>query len=520
MKFFTTILCFCLSVGASWSQLNGELDLTFGDGGIVIYPVSTLESFQDVVMQDDQKIIALGMSFNGSFVSTAHVMRFNPDGSLDETFGNAGIFTYNLNFEANLYTCVIDGDGKIIVAGSTTDYNDYRILIMRLNTDGTLDSSFGDAGVVVENVSPAVGYFENFAYGLALDANDNILVSGSSYNENYILRPVVLRFTETGDLDTTFGENGVASGPAGEGASSFQAVLVQPDGKIIAAGYYGYTVFWTVLMVARFNEDGTPDTTFSEDGNIQDSYGGVDDKAFSAALTNDGAILIAGMSISNTTDYSGLVMKITSDGELDTTFGDNGAALADIGAFDFADDLSVLNDGSIVVAGSGGSSDNFDMTIWKFLPNGTPDISFDGDGVVQQELENQNAFSYGVAIQADGKVVIAGQAKAPNNINHFLLARLEHEAIINVNEMVANDFNMYPNPVAPGQSIRLDLNTTAGTTVELYSSTGALVYSTAIGFSTSSATFQLPSNMAEGIYSAVMKDQGIVTYSKKLVVMR
>ncbi|MFM9984134.1 MAG: hypothetical protein ACKVOK_02830, partial [Flavobacteriales bacterium] len=87
MKFFTTILCFTLSFGAAWSQLNGELDPTFGDGGTVIYPVNTLESYQDVVMQDDQKIIALGMSFNSSYISTAYVMRFLPDSSLDPTFG-------------------------------------------------------------------------------------------------------------------------------------------------------------------------------------------------------------------------------------------------------------------------------------------------------------------------------------------------------------------------------------------------------------------------------------------------
>jgi uncharacterized delta-60 repeat protein len=520
MKFFTTILCFCLSLGTSWSQLNGELDLTFGDGGTVIYPVNSLESFQDVVMQDDQKIIALGMSFNGSFVSTAHVMRFNPDGALDETFGNAGIFTYNLNFEANLYTSVIDGEGKIIVAGSTTDYNDYRILIMRLNTDGTLDSSFGDAGVVVENVSPAVGYFENFAADMALDANGNILVSGSSYNENYILRPVVLRFTPNGELDSTFGVGGVASGPSGEGASSFQAVLVQPDGKIVAAGFFGYTVFWTVLMVARFNEDGTLDTTFSEDGYMQHSYSGSEDRGFSAEFTPDGKIVVAGFTITNTTGYSAILMQVTNTGEIDTNFGDSGIVEGNIGDFDFADDLAILNDGTILVVGSGGSQSDFDLAIWKYLPDGTPDTSFDTDGLIQHQLENQNAFSYGVAIQDDGKVVIAGQAKAPNNINHFLLARLEHEATISVNEMEVNTFNMYPNPAAPGQSIRLDLNTTSGTKAELYSSTGALIYSAAIGFNTSSAAFQLPSNIAEGIYLVVVKDQGGKTYSKQVVVTR
>lgn len=520
MKFFTTILCFCLSFGASRSQLNGELDLTFGNGGTVIYPVNTLESYQDVVMQDDQKIIALGMSFNSSYVSTAYVMRFMPDGSLDPSFGENGIFTHSLNFEANLYTCVINSQGKIIVAGSTTDYNDYRILLLQLNTDGTLDSSFGDAGVVVENVSPAVGYFENFASDIALDANENILISGSSYSENYILRPVVLRFTANGDLDTTFGEAGVASGPTGEGASAFQAVLVQPDGKIVAAGFFGYTVFWTVLMVARFNEDGTLDTTFSEDGYMQHSYSGNEDRGFSAELTPEGNILVAGFTITNATGYSAILMQVTDTGEIDMNFGNSGIAEGNIGDFDFADDLAVLNDGTILVVGSGGSQLDFDLAIWKFLPDGTPDTSFDTDGLIQHELDNQNAFSYGVAIQDDGKVVIAGQAKAPNNINHFLLVRLEHEATINVNEMEVNTFNMYPNPVAPGQSIRLDINSNAATKVELYSLTGALLYANSVGVNSGSATIQLPSNMAEGIYLLAIKDQGGKTYSKQVVVTK
>ncbi|MFN0188845.1 MAG: T9SS type A sorting domain-containing protein, partial [Bacteroidia bacterium] len=420
----------------------------------------------------------------------------------------------------NLYTCVINAEGKIIVAGSTTDYNDYRILLLQLNADGTLDSSFGDAGVVVENVSPAVGYFENFAADIALDANENILISGSSYNENYILRPVVLRFTPGGELDTTFGEAGVATGPTGEGASAFQAVLVQPDGKIIAAGFYGYTVFWTVLMVARFNEDGTLDTTFSEDGYMQHSYSGSEDRGFSAELTPDGKIVVAGFTITNANGYSAILMQVTNTGEIDTDFGNSGIVEGDIGDFDFADDLAILNDGTILVVGSGGSQLDFDLAIWKFLPDGTPDASFDSDGLIQHELDNQNAFSYGVAIQDDGKVVIAGQAKAPNNINHFLLARLEHEAIISVNEMDVNTFNMYPNPVAPGQSIRIDTNTISGSTMEFYSSTGALVYATSVGFNSGSAAFQLPSDLAEGIYLVAIKDQGRKTYSKQLVVTR
>lgn len=517
MKFFLLLLCFSFHLAiTSFSQLNGELDATFADGGTLIYPVNALESFQDVAMQGDQKIIAVGMSFNGAFVSTAHVMRFNQDGTLDETFGDAGIFTYNLNFEANLYTCVIDNEGRIVVAGSTTDYNDYRILLMRLNTNGSLDTSFGDAGVVVENVSPALGYFENFAYGIALDANNNILVSGSSYNENYILRPVVLRYTEGGDLDTGFGENGVASGPAGEGASCFNAVLVQPDGKIVAAGYYGYTVFVTGLMVARFNENGTLDTSFSDDGYLQHSYAGSDDKAYNAVFTEDGDILITGMTISSTVDYSGLVMKVTGEGDIDTSFGDNGVALADVGTFDFADDLAVLNDGTVLVAGSGGSSDNYDMTIWKFLSNGTPDVSFDGDGVVQHELENQNAFLYGMTIQEDGKIVVVGQAKAPNNVNHFLIARLEHEAIVGVGKEEQIAFEFYPNPAVIRSQLRLNSKGRMGISASLYSSTGQMVFDEALYGN----NLQLPTNIDAGIYNLIIRNKDGMLSSEQLILIR
>lgn len=132
------------------------------------------------------------------------------------------MFTYELDFEADLYSAVLTADGNAQSSGSTTDYQTYRLLLIQLNADGTLDDSFAGTGVLAQSVSVVVDNAEDMAYDLALDADGNILVCGSSYDANYIRRPIVVRFTPDGQLDTGFGTNGVASIPAGVGSSGFR----------------------------------------------------------------------------------------------------------------------------------------------------------------------------------------------------------------------------------------------------------------------------------------------------------
>ena len=179
----------------------------------------------------------------------------------------------------------------------------------------------------------------------------------------------------------------------------------------------------------RFDADGSLDTTFSDDGIVQHNYGNVDDEGEDIELTPDGSILVAGMTVTVEYDYSALLMKFTPDGEVDGSFGDAGAVVEDLDDFDYASNLTLQDDGRIVMAGSSGDGppNGFDLVVWKYMADGTPDISFGNNGFAQHVIPGYYTMIYAMEMQADGKVLIGGQARTTVNDNFFFIARLEND---------------------------------------------------------------------------------------------
>ena len=177
----------------------GDLDPSFNGTGYVVNPVNTIDVTQKIIVQDDQKVLVIGMSFDASYTARAYAFRYLPDGTPDTGFGTNGVFNYELDNEADIYSAVITHAGKILMVGATTDYQTYRLLLIQLNADGTLDDTFGTNGVVAQSVSVVAANAEDMAYDVVIDASNNILVCGSSYDENYVRRPIVTRFTSTGN---------------------------------------------------------------------------------------------------------------------------------------------------------------------------------------------------------------------------------------------------------------------------------------------------------------------------------
>lgn len=455
------LLGITLALPTSLQAQLGTLDPAFNSMGYVVTPVNNGDNAQKVLVQPDQKILTVGMSFDATFTSTARVLRHLPDGSPDTGFGTNGVFTYAMDFEANLYGAVVGQDGKIILAGSTTDYQTYRILLMRLNADGTLDDTFGDGGVVDQAVTESVNFGEDKAFDVAVDAVGNILVCGTSFNTMNVDRPVVVRFTANGALDTSFGTNGVATIPMGEYPCDFKGIAVQPDGRIVAVGTYGNGLLWWVMLAARFEADGTLDTSFGVNGVVKYDHGSVDDEAEDVALLPDGSILVAGFTVTADFNYSALLVKLRPDGVLDANFGEAGAVEEDIDQFDYAAQVKVQSDGRIVMAGTAGVGppSAFDMAVWKYAADGTRDASFGTDGLAQPLLDGYSAMIYGMDIQADGAVVVVGQARTPNNQNHFLTARLLNDITSGVDAVTTHSTDvLYPNPAMSGTSVRWQMN--------------------------------------------------------------
>jgi uncharacterized delta-60 repeat protein len=523
MKFLYLIITAAIFqlLSVSISAQQGQLDPTFNTTGYVINPVYNGDAVQKILVQPDQKILVVGMSFDPSYVSRAYAFRYLPDGTPDLSFGNNGFFTYELNFEANLYSAAITSGGKIVLAGSTTDYSIYEMLVIRLNEDGTLDSSFDTDGVLTLAFSQVETYGEDISLDMVLDGDDNIFLCGSSYDANYIRRPVIVKVTPAGVVDSTFGVDGVATIPVSEGACGFEGIMIQPDGKIVATGFFGNTVLWYTLLLVRFESDGTLDNTFSDDGIITYSYSNVDDEGFDLAYTADNNILVAGMTVNANYNYSALLMQFTNDGQLDVNFSDDGILVEDMDIYDYASNVRVLSDGDIVMAGTSGDGPpgEFDLAIWKYNSDGTAETTFGNNGMIQHQIGDHSTMIYGMDIQADNKIVIGGQARTPEVQNHFFVARIENELAINITEQEALMALVYPNPALVGSELFIQTSApiSSNATITMYTIDGRIVCS----FNSSQCSsiagglgVKMPNSITPGLYFIEVKDNAMLVRTK------
>lgn len=513
------IAALCLSLCSTHllPAQSGTLDPTFNGTGHVVQQVNGKDAVHKILVQDDDKILSIGMSWDAGFTARAYVFRYMPDGTPDMDFGTDGVFMQELDNEALLHSAVITPEGKILLAGSTTDYQTYRMMLIQLNADGTPDDSFGTNGIVLQSVSAVVLNAEDMIRDVTLDDQGNILVCGSSYDLNYVRRPVVVRFTPSGVLDTTFGVDGVATIPVmAVGSSAFEGIKVQPDGKIVASGYFGETELWYTLLLVRFNADGTLDDSFSADGIVKHNHGNVDDEAYDLVLTPDGSILVAGKTVTVTYNYSALLMKFTPDGEVDASFGDAGAVEEDLDDFDYAWEIALQADGRIIMAGTSGDGppNGFDLAVWKYMADGTPDATFGTNGLSHLVIPDYYTMIYAMELQADGKVLIGGQARTTVNQNYFFTARLENDLMNSTDDLSdAASGTTYPNPAVAGSNVIVHFiaDIQPGARLALYSANGQLVYTHQVHqlqHGARSISFQLPAYLTPGVHQLTLQQAG------------
>ncbi len=182
-------------------------------------------------------------------------------------------------------------------------------------------------------------------------------------------------------------------------------MAIQSDGKIVVAGGSGST-----FALARYNANGSLDTTFDGDGKLTTTFGGTSSAAYGVAIQSDGKIVAAGYSLSATNNQDFALARYNTDGSLDTSFDGDGKLTTDFGSFfDFAFSVAIQSDGKIVAAGNSGAGNTQDFALARYNTNGSLDTSFDVDGKVTTSFAAGNDIAYSVAIQTDGKIVAAGR---------------------------------------------------------------------------------------------------------------
>ena len=412
----------------------GDLDATFGSGGMVTTDINrSTDIAEALAIQADGKLVVVGTTYkNNDFSGEDFVVtRYNTDGTLDITFGRGGkVRTDFPGLAAVPSSVVIQSDGKIVVAGGAfplfTFAGDFKVV--RYNPNGSLDTSFGNGGIVTTTFPEG-----SYAFDVALQPDGKIIAAGTvfvDFNPGDLSDTdfALARYNSDGSLDTTFGTGGtVATDFFGNEDDAF-SVLIQPDGKIVAVGSANNPASYYDFAAVRYLSNGTIDTTFGVAGKVTTDFCDQNfDRARSAALQPDGRIVAAGFAISQNGGVQNFaVARYTSNGILDTTFSGDGKTQIDFGnCCQSATKVLLQSDGKIItVGGSNGESSEDDFLLARLNPRGSLDNTFGVGGQVRTSFGDLNGGANGAALQSDGKIVAVGfQATFSNQWSNFALAR-------------------------------------------------------------------------------------------------
>jgi uncharacterized delta-60 repeat protein len=383
-----------LVVSAAAQAAPGDLDPTFSGDGMQTTDFGGGDLASGVVLQGDGKIVAVGQSGAGGYDFA--VARYNPNGLLDTSFSGDGKQTTDFGgeFGIDVATAVaLAPDGKIVAVGRGPGED---FALARYRPNGSLDPTFSGDGKQTTNFGSG-----DEATAVKVQSNGKIVVAGYSggsfalarYKPNGSLDPI---FSGDGKLTTSFGQfSDVASG-----------VAIQPDGKIVAVGSAG-TNNGQNFALARYKPNGSLDPTFSGDGKQTTSFGTFD-TANAMVIQPDGKIVAAGGALDG--DFG--LARYNPNGSLDPTFSGDGKQTTDFGGSqDGASGVALQGDGKIVAAGCACPNDNFarDFALARYTPNGSLDPTFSGDGKQTTDFGASQDIAFAVALQTDGKIVAVGR---------------------------------------------------------------------------------------------------------------
>jgi|GEM_PF-1605355 len=304
---------------------DGSIDLAFGDGGRTMIDVDTsLDVAAAMVRQPDEKYLVAGWTRKDGYNNSA-IMRLTADGALDTSFGGDGrqINEFGL-FDDALRSIALQADGKIVAAGliahqggesSLTDF-----LVVRYNPDGALDDTFDDDGVRILHLSDR----DDLANAVTVQEDGKILVAGY-ISDGRLTRGAVLRLNADGSFDTSFAEQGLARLDLGPPSTQIRSMVLQPDGKILVAGFAD-TRGTQSIAIARLNPQGTFDPSFGTGGRVN-VFVGNGAEACSLVLRAAGRIVVGGVAHCGGKTPAALnfaVLRLLPDGTLDRTFSANG----------------------------------------------------------------------------------------------------------------------------------------------------------------------------------------------------
>jgi uncharacterized delta-60 repeat protein len=407
--FTVVVLAAATAISTQTLAAPGDLDTAFNSSGVVKTAISSVRAqAHAVAIQPDGKLIVAGETCGVSTLNCDFLVeRLTGDGALDTTFNSSGIAATDYNGNNDYaYSLAVTSAGRIIVAGYSCSTAQCSFLAVRYISDGSYDTTFGGSGFVVADQ----GSTDAKAYALILQHDGKIVLGGYSFNGTNDDFSMV-RYNSDGTLDLGFGSGGVVTTGFGANDDQINAVVLQPDGKIIAAGQSCAAGSRScVFAIARYNSDGSLDITYNSNGKVTTPLGSGDARAYALALQYDGKAVLIGQSCNLIdTNCSFAAARYDTDGRLDTTFNSTGTVTTAIGSvLDIATSAAVQPDGKIVAVGYSFNGANNDFALARYNDDGTLDAAFGAGGKVTTDIAGGGDQGNAVALQADGKIVAAG----------------------------------------------------------------------------------------------------------------
>ena len=446
------------------------------------------------------KNLLLALLFNIFFAHPFSI--FSQDGSLDPTYGNAGVVSNPNDGDANANA--IQSDDKIVVAGSCYIGSQYHFALSRYNTNGSLDNTFGNNGIV----TTIIGNQGSSAKAIKIQADDKILVAGQGKVGNEVIF-ALCRYNTNGSLDNTFGSGGIVITYVGTYGMAC-AIDIQTDGKIVMAGIAtnGGQPFFALT---RHNSNGSIDNTFGSGGVVTTSIGAASD-ATAIAIQADGKIVVAGQA-----QQHFALSRYNTNGSLDNTFGVGGIVNEASGTSSRFYDIDIQADGKILAAGYSDNGTQYHLTLSRFINNGTLDITFGSNGIVISSIGTSSSLATAIAIQTDGKIVVSGCSAGGVGAPEINLVRYNNSLAADISDYsnLTSQISICPNPFS---------NATTLNTNKIFENATFLVYNT-LGEQVrkidniSGQTFTFyRENLDEGIYFYQLNENNKILSEDKLII--
>lgn len=496
------------------AQQAGDIDVNWATNGWLMddHVANEGEIFTSIKKISNDRFMMVGHS-NDANMNMLLAM-YNSDGTLDVSFGNQGVLKIDLSIGANdaSFDIVELWDGKILVAGSTTGAQSVELVVLRLLADGQIDNSFGTAGQVRYDAGPGSWSIPST---IAVSASNNIFI-GAGINTGVSFDFSVIKLTQGGGFAANFGTNGVATILENASNDRLKAMHITATEEVIFAGNINYGGSQSGIL-AKLDVNGDLDVNFNTLGYVE--YSSSQMNYFNDLIIDDlGSILVTGHE-GNGDDVDGIVIKYVSDGTLDLTFATNGMITIDIGAANgiYYHNIDRQADGGYIVTGKAYGQSLEQIHAFTFDANGSPDCEFSCGGVYHdftiQIVDMEQTL---LEVLDDGSIITGGYITSPDFIgeNMYLVKILNENELVSIDNIKTeeNSISVYPNPTNGNFNI-LNKNQDKLQSIHLISFEGRIIQT----WEDEQISYELPQGITNGTYLVqITTSEGTLT--KKLVV--